>query len=141
MTRNTTSNSNYNRWYNALPGADQIDTNVNNKNGALCNIACLIGSGNTYNLYDGFTVTANKEIILYFDKWKEKTTQEINDWLAENNVYSYYKLLNYTDEKITDTTLINQLDSLITNNLFEGTNYITVIGSDLAPTIEFDYEK
>ena len=141
LTRKTTSNSNYNRWYNALPGADQIDTNVNNKNGALCNIACLIDSGNTYNLYDGFTVTANKEIILYFDKWKEKTTQEINDWLAENNVYSYYKLLNYTDEKITDTTLINQLDSLITNNLFEGTNYVTVIGSDLAPTIEFDYEK
>ena len=141
LTRNTTSNSNYNRWYKALPGADQIDTNVNNKNGALCNIACLIGSGNTYNLYDGFTVTANKEIILYFDKWKEKTTQEINDWLAENNVYSYYKLLNYTDEKITDTTLINQLDSLITNNLFEGTNYVTVIGSDLAPTIAFDYEK
>lgn len=141
LTRNTTSNSNYNRWYKALPGADQIDKNLHNKNGALCNIACLIGSGSTYNLYDGFTVTANKEIILYFDKWKEKTTQEINDWLAENNVYSYYKLLNYTDEKITDTTLINQLNNLLNNNLFEGTNYVTVIGSDLAPTIEFDYEK
>lgn len=139
LIRNSTNNSNYNIWYKALPGADQIDTNVNNKNGALCNIACLIGSGSTYMLGEGFTVTDNKEIFLYFDKWKEKTTQEINDWLAENHVYSYYKLLNYTDEKVTDTTLINQLDSLITNNLFEGTNYITVIGSDLTPAIEFDY--
>ena len=69
----------------------------------------------------------------------DKTT--FKTWLTTNNIKVVSKKITDEDIKITDTTLINQLDSLITNNLFEGTNYITVIGSDLAPTIEFDYEK
>lgn len=64
---------------------------------------------------------------------------DLNSFISNNNIYLYYKLDNFSDTKITDTTLINQLNGLITNNLFDGTNYITVIGSDLAPTIEFDY--
>ncbi|MDO4996416.1 MAG: hypothetical protein Q4E69_04490 [Bacilli bacterium] len=53
----------------------------------------------------------------------------------------YYPLYEPYDEKITDTTLINQLNSLLNNNIFEGTNYITVTGNDLTPMIEFDYER
>lgn len=69
----------------------------------------------------------------------DKTT--FKTWLTTNNIKVVSKKITDEDIKITDTTLINQLDSLITNNLFEGTNYITVMGSDLAPTIEFDYGK
>ena len=52
----------------------------------------------------------------------------------------YYVMNTSVDEKITNTTLINQLNNLINNNIFDGTNYITVTGSDLTPNIEFDYD-
>lgn len=139
VSKSDTKTSGIYRWYRALPGADQIDTDMHNKNGALSNVAKLIGNGNTYSFVEGFTVTANKEFIIYHKDWEDKAASVVNQYFSDNRVYCYYKLLNYSDTKITDTTLVNQLNDLITNNLFDGTNYITVSGSDLTPTIEFDY--
>lgn len=86
----------------------------------------LIGFNNNHN-YNRIYIKSNLSL------------ENVNNYILNNNIYLYYKLDNPTEQKIADTTLVNQLNSLITNNIFDGTNYITVIGSDLAPTIEFDY--
>lgn len=69
------------------------------------------------------------------------TSEELNNYISSNDIYLYYKLEpnNSYDEKITDTNLINQLNNLISNNLVDGTNYITVSSDGVVPDIEFDY--
>ena len=69
------------------------------------------------------------------------TSEELNNFIASNDIYIYYKLesANSYDEKITDTNLINQLNNLINNNLVDGTNYITVSSNGVVPDIQFDY--
>ena len=52
-------------------------------------------------------------------------------WLSNNNVTAYYALATPTDTKITDNTLIAQLEDILTYEFPTGTNNIIVTASDL----------
>ena len=90
--------------------------------------------------YVGF-VSDTTNNILYFDfaAYNTTTTEDFKNWCVANNPKIYFRLNTPYDEKITDTNLINQLNSLLNNNIYDGTNFITVSSSGLVPVIEFDY--
>lgn len=132
-----TSKSGYYRFTKSIKNASDTDRNVN-KNIAYCNSLALLNQGDTFNQIEGFTIRYGA-MYFYLDIMKNMSRDIAEEWLSNYNVYLYYPLSDFTDIKITDTTLTNQLNAILNDNLFDGTNYITVSGSDLTPTIEFDY--
>lgn len=62
-------------------------------------------------------------------------------YLSNNPVYGYFALATPTDTKITDATLVGQLDTLGAMKLFIGENNLLVsaTGSNLPATLEFSY--
>lgn len=62
-------------------------------------------------------------------------------WLSSNNVSAYYPLATPTDTKITDATLISQLDALGDTKLYVGQNNILVSAPspDLPALLHFKY--
>lgn len=66
------------------------------------------------------------------------TTNELNNFLNNNDVYLYYVLDNTEDVLIEDTKLINQLNAILSTNLTEGFNTVQFISS-VDASISFDY--
>lgn len=66
------------------------------------------------------------------------TTNELNNFLNNNDVYLYYVLDNTEDVLIEDTKLINQLNAILSTNLTEGFNTVQYISS-VDASISFDY--
>ena len=80
----------------------------------------------SYGDTNGFTTTAG-----YFRLWDKTTfptSSALTTWLGTHNTILYYALENATYTKITDTTLINQLEALKSKN--ETTN-ISQVANDL----------
>ena len=66
------------------------------------------------------------------------TSNELNNFLNNNDVYLYYVLDNTEDVLIEDTKLINQLNAILSTNLYEGINTVQFISS-VDASISFDY--
>lgn len=66
------------------------------------------------------------------------TTSELNNFFDNNDVYLYYVLDKTEDVLIEDTTLINQLNAILSTNLNEGFNTVQFISS-VDASISFDY--
>lgn len=62
-------------------------------------------------------------------------------WCSNNNVTLYYALTTPTDTKITDATLVGQLEALGAMKLFIGENngLVSATGPNLPATLAFDY--
>ena len=81
--------------------------------------------------------TANQKGI-YFTTKADETIDTFKTWLSSNNVSVYYPLATPTEEEITDTTLIAQLDNLHTAELQE-TSYINSTPAKEYPYINLKY--
>ncbi len=66
----------------------------------------------------------------------EDTVANFKSWLSSNNVIVYYVLKTPTYTTITDTELINQLESI---RLLEGFNNISISSANLSSPINFLY--
>ena len=66
-------------------------------------------------------------------------TSAFKTWLQSNNVTVYYALATPTDTKITDTTLISQLEALGAMRLYVGENNLSVSSASLPAILDFDY--
>ena len=69
-----------------------------------------ITNSNTSEGFDIRNATTNKEIRIRYGI--EETIENFKEWLSTHNTTVYYVLNQATNEPITDTTLINQLDLL-----------------------------
>lgn len=69
------------------------------------------------------------------------TLAEFNSWISNNNVKFAYSLAEPKTVKITDTTLLSQLETLINMKTYKQITNIETTGSDLAPVLEFKYSK
>ena len=78
---------------------------------------------------------ANNNLLSVYIQIKNLSTiANFKTWLSENNVVVWYVLANPVTTQITNTTLINQLESLY---LHTGTNIITISNSNnIIPEIE-----
>lgn len=55
---------------------------------------------------------------------------EFRTWLGTHNTTVYYALATPTDTKITDSTLIGQLDALADADTYDGKTYIKIVAND-----------
>lgn len=69
------------------------------------------------------------------------TLLDFESWLSTHNTTVYYALATPTDTKITDTTLVGQLNALGAMKLFIGENNVLVSATEpnLPATLAFDY--
>ena len=62
-------------------------------------------------------------------------------FVSENNLIVYHRLLNPSYEKITDPTLISQLEALNKFKWFKGVNHIWTETDNLEPVLEGTYKQ
>lgn len=86
------------------------------------------------NRKNGFTLSNNNYISFRRKKWTSKDTAVSES--TGTKVYYVYR--NRVKEKITDNTLLSQLNAIKNNNLFNGTNHI-YFDSNIGTDISFDY--
>lgn len=91
-----------------------------------------------FNNYDdrknGFTLSHNNVISFRRSKWTTKD-EAVVDTMGTNFYFVYQSPVKY---KISDATLISQLDAICNSNLFEGVNNI-YYNSNISTDISFDY--
>lgn len=81
------------------------------------------------------------QIRVFFPQSLANTVDAFKSWLNTHNVVAYYAIATPTDTKITDATLIGQLEALGAMRLFIGENNLLVSanGTNLPATLEFSY--
>lgn len=94
----------------------------------------------------GIIATHNSSIVsnLYVSAPNNEITDVdgFKTWLASNSIVAYYVLNTPTITEITNQALIDQLEYIKNNlNLYEGTNYVTLISNDINATYEFTLPK
>jgi hypothetical protein len=73
---------------------------------------------------------SNNYIQLFFATDRFGDTTALKTWLSTNNTTVYYALATPTDTKITDSTLIGQLDALAGADTYDGKTYIKVTATN-----------
>ncbi len=69
------------------------------------------------------------------------TTSDFKTWLSTHNTIVNYVLDTPTDTEITDTTLLEQLNRLMTLPLYKNMTHITLTPNDLQPTMKIEYYR
>lgn len=86
---------------------------------------------NLYNIDQvGIDFHANKNLIVSVPNSISTTTANFKTWLISNNTLVYYRLATPTDTKITDSTLISQLEDLAGADTYNEKTYIKVTAND-----------
>ena len=78
---------------------------------------------------------------LKIKKTTASTVEGLKTWLQSHNLNYTYELKTPETTAITDTTLLNQLETLINMKTYKQITNIETTGSDLAPVLEFQYSK
>jgi hypothetical protein len=70
-------------------------------------------------------------LITMTPKYNLSTIDDIKNWLSNNNVTLYYVLATPTEEEITNTTLIEQLEAISKAKSVKDKTYITQTNEEL----------
>lgn len=103
---------------------------------------CLI-FGTINNLdKEGFYAGTNKTTVVRMRKSLIGTDAEsVNNYLAHNNITFYFVMSQPTYTKITDTTLISQLEALNKARWFKGVNHWWTETNNLEPVLKGTYRQ
>lgn len=106
-------------------------------------IAVPADSSGTYGAHTGVSSPGSgRDIYIYSEDYNTSTSaSDFKTWLANNNVVLYYALATPTDTKITDATLVSQLDVLGSAKLMVGENNVLVsaTGTNLPAELQIKY--
>ena len=119
--------TNYSR-INNKPFCDNFKGFNNVDTGGSVNIINSVGFNNTYN---------HNRLYISFNG----TIDELKDFLNERKPTLYYANDNLTYEKITDQTLISQLEALRKFKWFRGVNHIWTETDNLDPVLAGTYKQ
>ena len=92
---------------------------------------CLLISNNVVRAY----------IQLNIDRIQSDTVEDFKKWLSNNNVIAYCVLVTPVITKITDPTLISQLEELLKVQMYHGVNHFYVETDNLEPVMELTYKQ
>jgi len=104
-------------------------------------------------LYWPTHINTDKSFIVHNGNWGnnmcrisfvDKNCASLAEWtqfVSENNLIVYHRLLNPTYEKITDTTLISQLEALRKAKWFKGVNHWWTETENLEPNLKGTYKQ
>ena len=96
----------------------------------------IITANDTYDNIQGFGVETSGALVIYASNGITQTASAFTTWLSSNNVSIYYALATTTDTKITDATLISQLDAILDSGRIDG---VTATGSNLTAIFNAQY--
>ena len=89
-----------------------LSPNTNNDAvSAFCSNFSKKTASETYTLKDGLSCSTAGTLYIYYEDIAAYSIQNFKTWLSNNNITVYYVLATPTTTEITDTTLINQLES------------------------------
>jgi hypothetical protein len=91
-------------------------------------------------VYRSFTDDQSLRTMIYVRNTNQTSLANFKAWLGTNTLSTRYILATPTNTKITDTTLISQLNALANATLYAGTNNIVVTGG-LDGILEVQYYK
>lgn len=94
----------------------------------------------TYRKEQGISISQGKKIYVY-DEVYNTSTGDYNTWVANNNPYFIAQLETPKEIEITDTTLLEQLNNLMTLPLYKNMTHITLTPNDLQPTMKIEYYR
>lgn len=81
------------------------------------------------------------QYVFCFAPYDTTTLEDWKTWLGNNNAILYQPLITPTDTEITDTTLLEQLNRLMTLPLYKNMTHITLTPNDLQPTMKIEYYR
>ena len=81
-----------------------------------------------------FFINAGSRIVVSYDE--KATVSDFNSWIKDNNLIVYYVLNTPTTTEITNSELLEDLDSI---ELLDGLNNIMITSSDLPATLDIHY--
>lgn len=110
------------------PISDIVSTAGRNTDGALCD-HFMISTENTY----GVSYYGSGYIMLWQPNSSITTAAGMKNWLASNITTYYYPLATPTETKITDATLISQLEALLGASTYNGQTLVSVSGDLKSP--------
>ena len=102
------------------------------------NYFTMVTNNGTYYYDIGIAEDSNGTRIWAYNS-TYNTSSSANDfktWLQNNNVTLYYALTTPTDTKITDNTLIGQLEAVLGMSCYAGNTYVEITASDLAGILD-----
>ena len=103
---------------------------------------CLIFASINSQDKEGFYAGANKVTVVRMRKSLIGTdVQSVNNYLAQNNIITYFVMAQPTYTKITDTTLISQLEALNKARWFKGVNHWWTETNNLEPVLKGTYRQ
>ena len=90
---------------------------------------------------EGFMLTDSQSLYIRISQNRFKTVEELKNFLDENKVFIYYIMKDAVYEKITDPTLISQLEALLKVQMYHGVNHFYVETDNLEPNMELTYKQ
>lgn len=125
-----------------MTGYDALDVMCTHFTGIVDDRITANGTAYTY-MNDGqcaFRGGTSKDRV-YFKTSKFASSADMTTWLASNHMLLYYIIATPTDTKITDDTLVAQLNALGTMKLFIGENNLITqsTGTNLPAPLSFKY--
>lgn len=131
-----TNTTGYNRFSNNLIASSVLSPSSNSETGKiLSNILTATSANSNYGRNDGIAINTNGAFYIYYTDIASYTVDQFKTWLASNNITLYYVLATITNTKITNTTLISQLEAIYNAPLYEQTN-ITQTNNDLPMVLD-----
>lgn len=79
----------------------------------------------------GYFLNTSRILYVRFDSSVASTTEEFKNWLSTHNMILYYALATPTEEEITNTTLIDQLETISKAKSVKDKTYITQTNDEL----------
>lgn len=90
---------------------------------------------------EGVMLTDSQSLYIRISQNRFKTVEELKNFLDENKVFIYYIMKDAVYEKITDPTLISQLEALLKVQMYHGVNHFYVETDNLEPIMELTYKQ
>ena len=129
-------------WYKSgTTSVDKYYTRVGNWDATLnkfsyCNRFVYKNNGVSVGQFDYSQNSTYLALFFCYATYNTSTINSFKSWLDSNEVYCYVPLPMPTDTEITDTELINQLNSV---ELLEGMNNISITSGDLSTPLKLTY--
>lgn len=138
-------------WEWFMPSTNRFHVNITLPDGEYDLVALCDKFINA--LYWTTHINTDKSFIVHNGNWGnnlcrisfvDKNCASLAEWtqfVSENNLIVYHRLLNPTYEKITNTTLISQLEALRKAKWFKGVNHWWTETENLEPNLKGTYKQ
>lgn len=118
-----------------------IPESLSNVADILADKLVAVTANNTAVGINGIAVAGSGKFVIYYDSVKNYSPTQFREWLNDNNIVVYYAVATPIYEKITDPTLISQLEALNKAKWFKGVNHWWTETDNLDPVLAGTYKQ